>query len=52
MEQYAWLCILLLLLLLFLKVFKFQANKFNFRFLTGVHGGIHNNEYGGTLEYF
>ena len=22
------------------------------RLLTGIHGGIHNNEYGGTLEFF
>ena len=36
----------------FLKVFEFEANKFNFRLLTGVHDGIHNNEHGGTLEFF
>ena len=36
----------------FLKVSKFQANKFNFRLLTGVPDGIHNNEYGGTSEFF
>ena len=35
-----------------LLVFKFQANKFNFRLSTGFHDGSHNNEYGGTLEFF
>ena len=30
----------------FLIVFKFEANKFNFRLLTRVHDGIHNNEFG------
>ena len=27
-----------------------STDKFNFRSFTAVCGGIHNNEYGGTLE--